>query len=192
ATAKNISSRFYDSNGHATETEQDDSDFLGGGDHDPDVAIDLFGNYAVSFTEDVSFNTDSNVRAKEFDRNHNLLSNINVGVTTFADETHSSVAIPSDNTGFDIAYQRQFHGSSQVAIVLNQYGSNGQLITNGVNVISNGTDSRNPSVAMDHVGNAVVVYQSRGGNGTFDIKARRVSIAGAVGSEIDVRSTGAQ
>src|SRR5262249_33449934 len=151
---------------------------------DPDVAMDLNGNFVISYTEDVG-TTDRNVRAVEYDRNFNRLSLIDVGDSTVGDENSTSVAIPSDNTGFDIAYQFQPHGSSQAAIVLNQYGSNSQL--NGSHLISNSTDSRNPSVATDHVGNAVVVYQRFVGT-DFDIKAKRVSTSGAVGGEINVSS----
>src|SRR5262249_47020999 len=140
--------------------------------------------------EDVG-TTDRNVRAVEYDRNFNQRAIVDVGVSPAGDENSTSVAIPVDNTGFDIAYQFQPHGSSQAAIILNQYGGNAQLIPNGVHVISNSTNSRNPSVATDHVGNAVVVYQRFVGNG-FDIKAKRVSTSGAVGGEINVRNSGAQ
>jgi hypothetical protein len=188
-----IEFKTFDSTGkvfNAFQHELEDGTSTGVFKRDPDVAMDLFGNFVISYTEDVG-TTDRNVRAVEYDRNFNRLSLIDVGVSTVGDENSTSVAIPLDNTGFDIAYQFQPHGSSQAAIVLNQYGSNGQLIPNGSHLISNSTDSRNPSVATDHVGNAVVVYERFVGN-DFDIKAMRVSTSGAVGSEIPVRNTGAQ
>jgi hypothetical protein len=186
-----IESRFFDSAGHPTEQhDQVASDFLAVGDRQPAVAIDLFGNYVISYTEG-TLTTDRNVRAKEFDRNHTLLSDIHVGASSIADETRSSVAIPSNNTGFDIAYQFETHGSSQSAVILNEYGGNGQLKPNGVHVISNSTDSRDPSVAMDNAGNAVVAYSRLVGT-DYDIKAKRLNSSGAVGSEIFVQQTFAQ
>src|SRR5262249_30741673 len=113
------------------------------------------------------------------------------GVSMAGDETSSSVAFSDLDGRFDIAYQFQVHGSSQPAVILNEYGRNGLLKPNGVHVISNSTSSRDPSVAMDIAGNAVVVYDRLVGN-DYDIKAKRLNASGAVGSEIYVQQTLAQ
>src|SRR5262249_49712775 len=97
----------------------------------------------------------------------------------------------SNNLGFDIAYQFQVHGTSDPDIILNQYGSNGLLIGSPHVIANSGASEANPSVAMDQVGNAVVVYQ-KFLFPDFNIKAKRVSSTGAVGSEISFRTNPAQ
>jgi hypothetical protein len=151
--------------------------------HDPDVAIDAFGRFTVSYTRDTN-NNNPDIFAKRFDRFGNLLNVLNVGVSSKA-ENLSSVAVTPDGR-IDVAYQLQFSTSDDDVLMARFSASGTPLGTTSVAVST--AREQAPSVSVDDFGNAVVAYQKLVGS-DFDIKARRVSSAGIAGSEINIQST---
>jgi hypothetical protein len=156
--------------------------------HDPSVAIDAFGRFTVAYVRDTNygfFNPD--VFAKRYDSNNNLLNVLNVGTSAKA-ETNPSIAVTPDGR-IDVAYQLQF-SSTDDDVLMARYSSAGTLLGTTSVAVSTAREQL-PSVSVDNFGNAVVAYQKFVGN-DFDIKARRVSSTGVVGSEINIQSTLAQ
>jgi hypothetical protein len=151
--------------------------------HDPDVAIDAFGRFTVAYVRDTN-NNNPDVFAKQYDSNNNLLNVLSVGVTSKA-ETLPSVAVSPDGR-IDVAYQLQF-SSTDDDVLLSRFSSGGALLGTTSVAVSTAREQA-PSVSMDNFGNAVVAYQKLVG-GDFDIKARRVSSIGSLGSEINIQST---
>ena len=111
-----------------------------------------------------------------------------VVVASAKDETSSSVAM-APSGAFDIVYHVSA-SSTDDDILLNRYSSSGALLASNVGVARGPARERKLDIAMDSAGNAVVVYQTFNGFGDFDVKARRVSIGGSVGSEIIARASG--
>ena len=151
--------------------------------HDPDVAMDALGNFAVSYTRDTN-NNNPDVFVKRYNASDQLLSVISVATSSKA-ETHSSIAMTPDGR-FDVAYQLAF-SSSDDDIFVQRYSAGGGLFGTHA-VATSGQNERNPSVSIDNFGNAVVAYQKFVG-GDWDIKARRVGNTGFVGGEINIRNT---
>ena len=151
--------------------------------HHADVAMDSQGRFTVAYVRDTN-NNNPDVFAKRYDANGGLLSVINVGTTSKA-ETRPSIAMTPDGR-FDVAYQLQFSGTDD-DILMSRYTASGGLLGSQGVATSTGREQA-PSVSMDIFGNAVVAYQRLVGN-DFDIKARRVSGLGTVGSEINIRNT---
>src|SRR5262249_8127455 len=101
-------------------------------------------------------------------------------------ETHPSVAVSPTTGDIDVAYQLAFSPTDD-DILMSRFSAAGQSLGT-VGVATSTAREQAPSVSMDFAGQAVVAYQKVVGN-NFDIKARRVSAAGAVGSEINVASS---
>jgi hypothetical protein len=150
--------------------------------HDPDVAMDAFGRFAVAYVRDTN-NNNPDVFAKLFDANGNLINVANVG-TSPGVESHPRIAMAPDGR-FDVVYNL-FSDHINNAL-LARYSAGGA--PQGPNLLV-AFDQRElaPSIAMDDLGNAVVAYQKYGYD-NFDIKARRLSSAGSFGNEINIQST---
>src|SRR5262249_29365419 len=128
------------------------------------------------------------VRAHRYTITNGVLhdaGDFSVAASSTFDETRSSIAM-APNGAFDIAYQ--FSVSTSDEIALNRYSSTAQLLSSAL-VAQDPAAEQAPDVAMDKAGNAVVVYQKSNG-ADFDIKAKRVSTAGALGPELNIRNTG--
>jgi hypothetical protein len=83
---------------------------------------------------------------------------------------------------FDVVWEEAF-SSTDHDIKLNRYNPSGVL--QGTSAISLSTAfDETPAVAMDSSGNAVVAWERAG-----DIKARRVSATGSLGSEINIANS---
>lgn len=153
--------------------------------HNPDVAMDDFGRFVVSYVRDTN-NNNPDVFAKRYDVNNNLLNVVNVATTSRA-ELNPSIAMTPDGR-FDVAWEEVF-SSSDHDIRLNMYNTSAQLTHSDAISLSTSNEAL-PSVAMDRNGNAVVAWE-RAGNGGFDIKARRVNAAGVMGSELTIANSSA-
>src|SRR5262249_38635072 len=155
--------------------------------HDADVAVSN-SSFVVSYTVDTTA-TNQDVRAHRFTVANGVVTDAgDFAVAASAkSESQASVAM-APNGAFDIVYTFAAAGNDD-DIRLNRYSSTGALIAANVSITSTGAEERAPDIAMDNAGNAVVVYQKLDVvNGDFDIKARRISSSGVVGSEINVRS----
>ena len=145
---------------------------------DPDVAMDAQGNFVVSYTRNTN-NNNPDVFAKRYNSSDQLLSVVDVATTSRA-ETHSSVAMTPDGR-FDVAWEETFRVTDH-DIKLNRYNAFGGLLAHTIS--SSTSNDVTPSVSMDNFGNGVVAWERSG-----DIKARRISFFGSLGSEINIASS---
>ena len=152
--------------------------------HDPSVAMDAYGNFVVAYTRDTNYSNDNtpDVFAKLYNTSNQLLNVVNVAVTASADD-HASVAMTPDGR-FDVAWEHTF-STNDHDIYMNRYSAFGGLL--GAHAISlSSSNDVTPSVSMDNFGNGVVAWERSG-----DIKARRISFSGSLGSEINIASSSA-
>jgi hypothetical protein len=174
----NVVARRFDSNGNPA----GDLIQVGAGtfqEIDPDVAMDLTGNFVVSYTRNTN-NNNPDIFAKRYNSDGQLLNVVNVATSLNA-EIHSRVAMTPDGR-FDVAWE-QAYGANDHDIYLNRYSATGGLL--GTQTISfSASNDASPSVAVDNLGNGVVGWEQAG-----DIKARRFTAAGTVGSEINIASS---
>jgi hypothetical protein len=148
---------------------------------DPDVAVDIQGNFVVSYTRNTN-NNNPDIFAKQYNSSGQLTNVVNVAISSLA-ETHSSVAMTPDGR-FNVAWEEAF-SSSDHDIKMARYGASGVQLPFGISPISLSTaNDMMPSLSMDNSGNAVVAWERDG-----DIEARRVSSSGAMGPEISIAST---
>jgi hypothetical protein len=154
---------------------------------DPDVAASN-GSFVVAYTL-ASSGTNEDIHAHRYTVTGGVVTDVGdfTVVSSGSNESRSSVAM-APSGAFDVAYQFAFSATDD-DIRLNRYSAAGSLLASGVVVSGSGALEQAPDIAMDNAGNAVVVYQEQVG-GDFDIKARRVSSSGVVGSEINVRASG--
>ena len=157
--------------------------------YDPDVAASN-GSFVVSYTMDYS-DTDWDVYAHRYTvAPHGEVSDAGSFpvATSGSYEYGASVAMAPDGS-FAIAYN--FVTPSNLGdVLLNRYSPSGVSIAPGVVVAGTADGESSPDIAMDSAGNAVIAYRKYDPNThEFDIKARRMSSSGAVGGEINVRST---
>jgi hypothetical protein len=185
---KDIRAELYTDTGIKTQPNTIKVTTDGRNEFDPDVAMDGAGNWVVAYSLQFS-PTDVDVRAARFSGSGNFFGNILVATSGALDETSPSVAF-SKGGNFDVAYQTQAHGSTQEDVRLDRFDAQGGLL-GSLPIANSGARERRPSVAMDDAGNAIVAYEKLVGS-DFDIKAKRVSIAGVAGSEINIRNTTAQ
>jgi PKD domain len=165
---------------------------------DPDVVMDAFGNFIVTYTLAFS-STDQDLWAARFDHSTGAVSHFVVSQSDFFDERHSSIAM-GGNGQFDIAYEDTSHTTGQSLINLARYDPNGNLLSNGTLQFGGAIPvvGSNPSVAMDNAGNAVVAYQ-HGANGGLPNQTRphitvtgiRLNSSGAIVGSTDM-GTGQQ
>jgi hypothetical protein len=149
---------------------------------DPDVATDAQGNFVISYTY---FGPNgSDIRAARYNEFGNFQQFITVAIVAANDERESSVAMSHDGR-FNVAYTSDPQGTTNPNVRMQRYSNTGTLLGSTVPVaMGNGTE-RDPDVAMDDFGNAVVVYESGFGDDTHVI-ARRVSNTGALGDEVRI------
>src|SRR5262249_5998375 len=108
-------------------------------------------------------------------------------VGMLGNEAKSSIAMSPDGR-FAVAYQFTSTGGTQSDIFMKRFDAFGNVLTAPAIAFS-GDSERNPSVAMDSSGNAVVAWERAGPGNSFDIKARRVSNAGTLSAELSIRNT---
>ncbi len=148
-----------------------------------DVAMDpVSGNFVVAFTR--SSNSGLDVLYKQFkivNGTPQSQGTRSVSSLSGVDESEPSVAMNS--SGFAVAYTSE-NGGANPDVKLKRFDNNGVVV--GTNTITStpGTE-RNPSLAMDGLGNMVVAFEKFVGNDTF-ISARRVSNGGVLGDEVFV------
>ncbi len=152
---------------------------------EPSAAVDGNGNFVVAYTLAYSA-TDSDVMAKMYNDAGAVTKTITVADTA-RNELHPSVSRSPDGR-FAVAYQDNY-SSIDPDIKLKRYASSGSLV-NTHDIATSSDREESPSVAMDDNGNVVVAWQQLIGSDR-DIKARRVSNNGSVGSIIAVRATSA-
>ena len=151
--------------------------------HQSSVAMDAQGNFAVAYTRDTN-NSNPDVFAKRYNTTGQLLSTITVAGSALA-ESLPSIAMTPDGR-FDVAYQIQ-NNPLNSDISAARYSAAGTLL--GVTQVANTSFSEAiPGIAMDNAGNAVVAYE-KSTNNNYDIKAKRITASGALGAELNIRST---
>jgi hypothetical protein len=149
------------------------------GERDSDVAMDPAGNFVVSYTEDFSA-FDQDVRVRMFSSS-GLPKGESFSVSSLsnADEEESSVAMDSSGN-FAVAYTSDTD-TANPDVKLKRFDFNGGL--DGTHTIAggNGTE-RDPSLAMDALGNMVIAYELGGADNR--VHARRLSSDGVLGGEV--------
>jgi hypothetical protein len=151
---------------------------------EPSVAVSRLGDFVIAYT--LQFNsTDQDVKAAMYRDNGSLISTFTVAGSSSLDERHPSVARTPDGR-FAVAYQRDNNGSNP-DVILRRYSATGSLV-NTHNIATSSGSEFSPRVAMDDSGNSVVAWYQIVGSDR-DIKARKVSSGGVLGSTITVRNT---
>jgi hypothetical protein len=168
-------------------------------DYAPDVAVDPsgtgIGNFVVSYTQDYSA-TDKDVRVVRFlDGATAPISGSDVRIgTSNGDEVENKSSVAVDDDGnYSVAYQdATFAAPSNTNIRLARYTSSGTRLQD-VQIAGASFKESNPSVAMDDAGNTVVAWQQQNPTsaGGWNIRAKRVSASGSLGSTIQIASTSA-
>lgn len=159
-----------------------------------DIAMDANGDFVVAYTAETiktrtvsvfgfpvtqSF-TDRDVRGRRFSSGGIALGDtFSIDSSAAQFEQNASVAMADDGR-FVVAYE---DGSN---IHLRQFNANGGL-RRTLSIASTSRSERNPDVAVDAAGNAIVVWQDA--TGGTDIRARRVTDGGSRGATIAVRAT---
>jgi len=108
--------------------------------------------------------------------------------SAYREENNLSISMDGDN-GFVVVWDRP-DGSGSHNVHGQRLDSSGAMVDSEfqVNSVTTG-EQENPSVAMDHDGNFVVVWQSPGLDGETDIKGQRFDLNGAaVGGEFQINS----
>jgi hypothetical protein len=160
----------------------------GRAEYEPSVASDDYGNFVVSYTVDASAN-DRNVLATRFNANGGYITTHYVA-TGGGNEYDSSAAMTA-NGRFAVAFQYDLSaagGGVNSNVYLERYAANGNFLGR-LAVAATSTQERNPDIAMDRDGNAVVVYEYQYSQSDWDIHYRKVSHAGAMSARTAVANS---
>lgn len=150
----------------------------------PSIATAGNGDFVVAWTVDYSF-TDQDVHARMFRDNGTAIGNAFSVAASSQGELTPDVARSPDGR-FAISYKHQT-GSNNGDVMVKRYSSTGSLVN--THSIASGTRQQwNPRISMDNSANTIVVWQEQVGN-DFDVKARRISNAGSVGSTLIVSNS---
>lgn len=189
-TTRNVVGQRYDRFGNKVGGEFYISDFQEGIQEDPQIAMDQYGNFVVSWTVS-SLDSDNNgtvdaaeasecdVYVRVFDRNGNASgSSFLAASTTTGKQMQSSVAISDDGTQFVVTWTNAYSKSEfndtfgiyaqRFSFLGNRIGET-FLVNEFIDLSGNGLDSyeqSNSNVAMDASGNIVVTWQSSHNNTT--------------------------
>jgi len=148
--------------------------------YDPSIAMAGNGSFVVSYTQ-VFSGSDTDVYARMFRADNSLARTISLSSTT-RPAGQTSVAMSPDGR-FDVAYNDK---DNVVLQRFNKYGT--RLATQ--TIANSSALERAPDVTMDHYGNAVVAWQVSAGS-NWNIRARRVSSSGTLGSVLNIAATAA-
>jgi hypothetical protein len=144
---------------------------------DAHVAMDAAGDFVVAYTRYTNKNN-YDVFAKLYNVNEQQVDVVSVAVTA-AQEFNSSVAMTPDGR-FYVAYQYYISGTD-AGINMNEYSAQGGLLD--ARSITTATSAGEPTVSVDNLGNAVVVWAQRT-NTESEIMARRESYLGGMGPDL--------
>ncbi len=154
----------------------------------PDVAMDLRGDFVVSYTRNTN-NNNLDVFAKQFNRNNQLLNVVNVATRPWA-EDRSTVAMTQDGR-FVVAWQESPFFPQLHEISMSRFDASGRLTSTTFNVsgiqIGNSNvpfDDTMPSIAEDNSGNVALAWQRNG-----DIESRRIFAGGEIGILMELTKT---
>ncbi|MDO4584168.1 MAG: hypothetical protein Q4D62_08715 [Planctomycetia bacterium] len=179
---KNVVGQKFDRFGNKVGSEFYVSDFLEGVQNDPQIAMDQYGNFVVTWTvSGLDKNNDGVVNDQEmneqdvyvrvFDRNCAAAGDSFLAATTTAGkQKESSVAISDDGTQFVVTWTNVDSNSTLndvYGIYAQRFSFLGNRIGNTFLVHSADTyEQSNSNVAMDASGNIVVTWQSSHNNTT--------------------------
>jgi hypothetical protein len=191
---KRVEGRWFNSSGVARTSifTVEDSSL---NEYDPDVALDTngIGNAAVSYTKDFT-SPDKDVRVELFadGATTSFFSSVVGYGNGDGVENKSSVAMDDDGN-FSVAYQDAALGSpSNTNIRLSRFNSAGTLLQDAQIAAASFAES-NPSIAMDDFGDTIVAWQQQNATsgGGWNIRAKRVTGGGSIGSTVQIASTSA-
>jgi hypothetical protein len=152
---------------------------------DAHVAMDAAGDFVVSYTRNTN-NNNLDVFAKLYNVNEKLVDVVSVATSPSVQEYNSSVAMTPDGL-FYAAYQ--FYagtGSPRSGINMNEYSAQGGLLE--ARTITTDGSAGGPTVSVDNLGNAVVVWQQPTSTESA-IVARRVSYLGGMGPVLTIAAS---
>jgi hypothetical protein len=148
--------------------------------YDPSIAMAGNGNFVVTYTY-VFAGADTDVYARMFKADGTLVRTITLSDST-RPEGQTSVAMTPDGR-FDVAYNDNNN------ILLQRFNAYGTRLATEV-IANTSALERAPDVAMDNNGKAVVAWQVSSGT-NWNLRARRVSSSGALGSVLPIAATAA-
>jgi large repetitive protein len=160
---------------------------VAGNQHAPAIAADAAGGFVIAWVSDVQDGSGRGVYFQRYDANGQALGTETRANTTISgDQTAPAVAITSSGA-FVVVWQSD--DANGEGVFVQRFDANGEPAgaETQVNVATAG-DQQLPAVAMDAVGNFVVVWQGRDSDGE-GILARRFDAAGnGLGSEFIVNA----
>lgn len=172
--------------------------YVSGRQENPDIAVDPLGNFVITWQSATQDGDGFGVFARSYNASADPLgSEFLVNTNTRGDQSTPAVAIDSSGN-FVIVWTNESGGFSGQDIYGQRFSANSTLLGLEFQVnLTTQQDQANPDVAMDAVGNFVVVYDSefqdnntngRDGNGT-GIFLQRFNQAGAlIGPETRVNT----
>jgi len=151
----------------------------------PTIGIDSNGNFVIAWQ--LQFNaSDRDVLAKRFLDNGTMASSFVVANSSTVVEDYPDVAVAPDGR-FAVSYGVD---SGNRDVIVKRYSATGTVV-NTHSVATGSAQQTNPRISMDNSANTMVVWQEIVGADS-DIKARRISNTGALGSTMTVVATSRQ
>ncbi len=173
--------------------------YVSGNQEQPDIAIDPLGNFVITWQSNGQDGDGYGIFARAYDSNANPLSSeFQVNTLTTGDQIDPAIGM--DNNGnFIITWTNDGAGYSGQDIYGQRFNSSGQVLGPQFQAnLSTEGDQTNSDVAMDGVGNFVVVYESDFQNSSTNgqdtdgtgIFGQRFDTTGAlVGQEFRINTT---
>ncbi|MFL5729000.1 MAG: hypothetical protein ACJ75J_05875 [Cytophagaceae bacterium] len=159
---------------------------------DPAIAMNDDGDFVICWDSWHQDGSGSGIYAQRFNaKGEPQGAEFKVNTRTKDDQTNPAIAM--NNTGdFAITWQSEGEDGDRQGIVAQKFDSKGNWV--GPNFIVNSytkTDQKNPQIAMDSIGNFVIVWDSYYQEGVFGdgIYGQRYDMAGrALGNEFHINS----
>ncbi|MBT8379237.1 MAG: T9SS type A sorting domain-containing protein [Ignavibacteria bacterium] len=148
--------QLFDSNGNPIGTNQKANDFAAVA-NDPAVAIDDAGNFVIAW-RDYRNAGDRDIYFQLFDSNGNKIG-VNVKANDDVGSAHQEIpSIAMNGSGNFIIAWEDFRDGNVLHVYMQRYNSNGSPLGSNVRVDDDPSNSGGTSIAIDAVGNFVVVW----------------------------------
>ncbi len=186
----NIVAQMFDSSGNTVGTQFIVNTYTDGNQHQPDVAMDTFGNFVITWAGE-GLNDESGVFFRAFDALGAALDE-QMAVNEFTQSIQDEPSVAIDATGdFVVSWTSYGQDGDLDGVYARTYNSAGIATTNEFRVNSTWTNRQDKSdVAMDSDGNFTVVWASDGQDGSsWGIYGQQFAKNGTpLGSEFSVNT----
>lgn len=140
--------------------------YVSGRQEQPDIAIGSLGSFVITWQSDTQDGDDFGIYGRVYNvSNAPISSEFQINTSTAGDQTNAAVAM-AGNGDFIVTWasDQQLGGSGE-DIYAQRFRSTGERIGSEFRInVSTLRDQTNPDVAIDALGNFVVVYESEGQN----------------------------